>query len=186
MPSASRCSAGAWRLSSGRTGDWFESYELSSSRFFRDQFDMTAWLARSSSPLGTTRQSAVCGDFSKTRELGIAAVSELGKLLKSALVLGLGGVEQPRIATATSVLSTRPSQPDDRTRGWSRAVFPTKSTKPNGTSAGEQNGYRAAEEPRLSGAAAAVPETSKAPIGGLFVPRSSEPMAERALRAGPP
>jgi hypothetical protein len=63
--------------------------------------------------------------------------------------------------------------------------FPV-STKPNGTSAGEQNGDRAAEEPRLSGAAAAVPETSKAPIGSLFVPRSSERMAERALRAGSP
>jgi hypothetical protein len=54
---------GAWRLSGGRAGDWFESYELSSSCFFRDQFDMTAWLARSSSPLGTTTQSEVCGDF---------------------------------------------------------------------------------------------------------------------------
>jgi hypothetical protein len=91
-----------------------------------------------------------------------------------------------RNSPSVAACRPRPSQPDDRARGWSRAVFPTKSTKPNGTSAGEQNGDRAAEEPRLSGAAAAVPETSKAPIGSLFVPRSSEPMAERALRAGPP
>jgi hypothetical protein len=54
---------GPWQLSSGRAGDWFESYELSSSRFFRDQFDMTAWLARSSSPLGTTTQSEVLRRF---------------------------------------------------------------------------------------------------------------------------
>jgi len=54
---------GAWRLSSGRAGDRFESHELGSSRFFRDQFDMTAWLARSSSPLGTTTHSLELGNF---------------------------------------------------------------------------------------------------------------------------
>jgi hypothetical protein len=73
-----------------------------------------------------------------------------------------------------AALSTPVSQPDDRTRGWSRALFPTKSTRPNGTSAGEQNGHQPAEEPRLPGPAAAVPEASKAPIDCLFVPRSSQ------------
>jgi hypothetical protein len=45
------------------TGDWFESYEPSSLRCLRDGFDMTACLARSSSPLRSTTQSRVCGDF---------------------------------------------------------------------------------------------------------------------------
>jgi hypothetical protein len=68
--------------------------------------------------------------------------------------------------------STPMSRTGDRTRGWSSELFPTKSTKPNGTSAGEQNDDRAAEEVHLPGAAAAVPETSKATIDRLFVPRS--------------
>jgi hypothetical protein len=66
------------------------------------------------------------------------------------------------------------SQSDDRTRGWSSALFPAKSTKPNSTSAAEQNAAGPAEELRLLGPTAAVPETSKAPIESLFVPRSSE------------
>ena len=41
----------------GPTGDWFESYEPSSLRCLRDRFDMTACLARSSSPLRSTTQS---------------------------------------------------------------------------------------------------------------------------------
>jgi len=73
-----------------------------------------------------------------------------------------------------AALGTPVSQPDDRMRGWSSALFRTKSTKPNGTSAGEENGDRTAEEPRLASAAAAVPETSKVPIDSLFVPGSSE------------
>jgi hypothetical protein len=73
-----------------------------------------------------------------------------------------------------AALSMPVSKPDDRTGGWSSALFPTKSTKPNGTSAGEQNGDRAAEEPRLPHPATAVSETSKAPIDSLFVARSSE------------
>jgi len=70
--------------------------------------------------------------------------------------------------------STPGSQSGDRTRGWSSALFPTSSTKPNGTSAGGHNGDRGAEEARLLSPAAAVPETSNAPIDRLFVPRSSE------------
>jgi len=76
---------------------------------------------------------------------------------------------KPHAAPSTSVL-----QPDDRTHDWSSSLFPMKSKQPNGTSAGEQNGDRAAEEPRLPSPAAAVPETSKAPIDSLFVPSSSE------------
>jgi hypothetical protein len=60
--------------------------------------------------------------------------------------------------------STPGSQSGDRTRGWSSALFPTKSRKPNSTSAGEQNGDQAAEEPRLPRPAAAVAETGKAPM----------------------
>jgi hypothetical protein len=70
--------------------------------------------------------------------------------------------------------STPGSQSDDRRRGWSSALFATRSTRPNGTSAGKQNGDRAAEEPRLLGPAAAVPEAGKAPVGSLFVPSSWE------------
>ncbi len=73
-----------------------------------------------------------------------------------------------------AALSTPASKPDDRTHGWSSALFPTKLTNPNGPSAGEQNGDRAAEEARLTGPAAAAPEASKAPIDSLFVPRSSQ------------
>jgi hypothetical protein len=73
-----------------------------------------------------------------------------------------------------AALTTPEPQSDDRTRGWSSALFLTKSTKPHGTSAGGQNGDRAAKELRLPSPAAAVPETSKVPIDSLFVPRSSE------------
>jgi hypothetical protein len=44
--------------------------------------------------------------------------------------------------------STPGSQSDDRTYGWSSALFPISSTKPNGTSAGKQNGDQLAEEPQ--------------------------------------
>jgi hypothetical protein len=70
--------------------------------------------------------------------------------------------------------STPGSQSDDRTRGWLSALFPTKPTKPNGTSAAEQSGDRAAEESRLLNPAAAKPKMSDAPIDSLFVARSSE------------
>ena len=70
--------------------------------------------------------------------------------------------------------STPELQSDDHTRGWSSALFPTKSKKVDGPSASEPNGDRIAEEPRLSSPAAAVEDTSKAPIDDLFVPRSSE------------
>ena len=53
---------GTWRVSNGRAGDWFESYEPSSS-CLRDRFDMTTWLARSSSPLGATTHSFELGNF---------------------------------------------------------------------------------------------------------------------------
>jgi hypothetical protein len=79
-----------------------------------------------------------------------------------------------RRAKPRAALGTPVSEPDDRTRGWSSALFLTKSTKPHGTSAGGQNGDRAAKELRLPSPAAAVPETSKVPIDSLFVPRSSE------------
>jgi hypothetical protein len=64
--------------------------------------------------------------------------------------------------------STREPQSDDLTRGWSGALFPTKSTKADGTST--TNGDRAADQSRLASASAAVPDTSKAPIE----PSSSE------------
>ena len=79
-----------------------------------------------------------------------------------------------RRAKPRAALGTPVSEPDDRAHGWLSALFPTKSTRPNGTSAGEQNGHQPAEEPRLPGPAAAVPEASKAPIDCLFVPRSSQ------------
>jgi hypothetical protein len=71
-------------------------------------------------------------------------------------------------------LSTRVLQPDPGTHGWSSALFLTKPAKANGSFTSEQNGDRAAEEPCLSGPAAVVPDTSKAPIDSLFVPRLSE------------
>jgi len=76
---------------------------------------------------------------------------------------------QPPVAPSAPV-----SQGDDRTRGWLSALFPTKSTKADGTSASERDGDRPAEEPRLFSPAAAVVDTSKAPIDNLFVSRSSK------------
>jgi hypothetical protein len=73
-----------------------------------------------------------------------------------------------------AALSTRAWKPDDRMRSCSRALLPTTSMKPNGTSADEQNGDLTAAEPRLRGPAATVPATSKAPNRQLFVSRSSE------------
>jgi hypothetical protein len=73
-----------------------------------------------------------------------------------------------------AALSTPEPQSDDRTRGWSRALFPTKSTRADGISTSVTNGDRAADQSRLAGASAAVPNTSKAPIDNLFVPRSLE------------
>ena len=64
--------------------------------------------------------------------------------------------------------------PDDRVRGWSSALFPAKSPKPDSTSAEVQNGDRAADERRSPGRAGAAPAASKAPVDSLFVPRSSE------------
>jgi hypothetical protein len=72
------------------------------------------------------------------------------------------------------LLTTPASMPDDRVRGWSSALFPTKPPRPDSALAEVQNRDRAGEEPRLSGPAAAAQATSKAPIDSLFVPRSSE------------
>ena len=71
-------------------------------------------------------------------------------------------------------LTTRASTLDDRARGWSSALFPAKSPRPDSASAEPQNGDRAADEQRSSGPPAAVPAASKAPVDTLFVPRSSE------------
>jgi hypothetical protein len=49
-------------------GDWFESYEPSSLRCLRDGFDVTACLARSSSPLRSTTHYRATGDFLKPRK----------------------------------------------------------------------------------------------------------------------
>jgi hypothetical protein len=75
---------------------------------------------------------------------------------------------------AHAALNAPASTPDDRVRGWSSALFPAKSPKPDSTSAEVQNGDRAADERRSPGPAAAVPAGSKAPVDNLFVPRSSE------------
>jgi hypothetical protein len=71
-------------------------------------------------------------------------------------------------------LSPPTSPPDDRVRGWSSALFPTKSPKPDSTSAELQNGDRAANQRPSPGPPAAAPAASKAPVDSLFVPRSSE------------
>jgi hypothetical protein len=73
-----------------------------------------------------------------------------------------------------TALSPPASPPDDRVRGWSSALFPAKSPKPDSTSAEVQNGDRAADEQRSPRPRAAVPAASKAPVDSLFVPRSSE------------
>ena len=78
------------------------------------------------------------------------------------------------ILGAPAALNPPASTPDDRVRGWSSALFPAKSPKPDSTSAEVQNGDRAADERRSPGRAGAAPAASKAPVDSLFVPRSSE------------
>src|SRR5262245_18242820 len=73
-----------------------------------------------------------------------------------------------------AALSTRAWKPDDRTGSCSSALLPTRSMKPNGTSADEQNGDLTAVGPRLHGPAATVPAAIRAPNRQLFVSRSSE------------
>jgi hypothetical protein len=68
----------------GPTGNWFESYEPSSLRCLRDRFDMTACLARSSSPLRSTTQSFEPAVFPET-----AKEPAIGGLLR--LRFGLRG-----------------------------------------------------------------------------------------------
>ena len=63
---------------------------------------------------------------------------------------------------------------DDRTRGWSSALFPAKAAKSDNPSTDTQYGDRDAEELHSARAATGVPTTSKAPVDSLFVPRSSE------------
>jgi hypothetical protein len=72
--------------------------------------------------------------------------------------------------------SANPAQraPGDRVRGWSSALFPAKSPKPDSPSAAVQNADRAAEEVGSVRPAVAAPTTAKAPVDSLFVPRSSE------------
>jgi hypothetical protein len=71
-------------------------------------------------------------------------------------------------------LTTRASALNDRVRGWSSALFPAKSPKPDSASAELTNGDRAADEQPSPGSSAAVPAASQAPVDSLFVPRSSE------------
>ena len=78
------------------------------------------------------------------------------------------------IPGAPAALNPPASTPDDRVRGWSSALFPAKSPKPDSTSAEVQNGDRGADERRSPKPAATVPAASKAPVHSLFVPRSSE------------
>ena len=75
---------------------------------------------------------------------------------------------------AHAAMNPPASTPDDRVRGWSSALFPAKSPKPDSTSAEVQNGDRAADERPSPKPAATVPAASKAPVDSLFVPRSSE------------
>ena len=77
-------------------------------------------------------------------------------------------------SSAPAALNPPASTPDDRVRGWSSALFPAKSPKPDSTSAEVQNGDRGADERRSPKPAATVPAASKAPVHSLFVPRSSE------------
>jgi hypothetical protein len=84
------------------------------------------------------------------------------------------------IASGTAIsgtnagLTTLERTPDDRARGWSSALFPAKSPKPDSTSAEVQNGDRAADEQRSPRPPAVVSAASKTPVDSLFVPRSSE------------
>lgn len=64
---------------------------------------------------------------------------------------------------------------DDQERGWSSALFPAKSPKPDSAAADVHDGNQAADETRPTGPPAAQPARSKPPVDSLFVPRSSEP-----------
>jgi hypothetical protein len=71
-------------------------------------------------------------------------------------------------------LSTPERTPDDRALGWSSALFPAKSPKPDSASVDAQSADRAADEARSPSPPAAAPAASRAPVDSLFVPRSSE------------
>jgi hypothetical protein len=75
---------------------------------------------------------------------------------------------------AHAALNPPASAPDDLVRGWSSALFPEKSPKPDSTFAERQSGDRGADERRSPSPAGAAPAASKAPVDSLFVPRSSE------------
>ena len=73
-----------------------------------------------------------------------------------------------------SALPAPDSTPDDRALGGSSALFPAKPAKPDSTSTDVQNHDRAAEESRSSGPASATPTATRAPVDGLFAPKSAE------------
>ena len=71
-----------------------------------------------------------------------------------------------------ATLSAPALTPDDRERGWSSALFPAKTAKPDGTSVDMQNHGRAAGQVLSPGPASATPTASKASAAdSLFVPR---------------
>jgi hypothetical protein len=66
-----------------------------------------------------------------------------------------------------ATLSAPALKPDDRERGWSSALFPAKTAKPEGASVDMQNHGRAAGQVLSPGPASATPTASKATADSL-------------------
>jgi hypothetical protein len=63
---------------------------------------------------------------------------------------------------------------EDRERGWSSALFPTKLQQTDSTSTGARSDNPHADQALSSDAANALPVTTNPPTNNLFVPRSSD------------
>lgn len=90
------------------------------------------------------------------------------------------GVESIDIASEKPPLHQNAASPepalasDDRERGWSSALFPSKPQRSDGASTDDPVGVPPAEKSQSFDAPRTRPSTTKPPTGGLFVPRSSE------------
>ena len=79
------------------------------------------------------------------------------------------------LARQHAALTTPVLTLDDRERGRSSALFPTKPMTTDYPSTDVQNRDHAAEQPHSTGLPLHAPPTDKTPVDSLFAPRSSEP-----------
>src|SRR5712691_12233424 len=81
---------------------------------------------------------------------------------------------EPLAPDPPTTLTAPAVTPDDHERGWSSALFPAKSAKPDGASVDAPTRDPPAEEARSTGNGSAHRTAPESPADGLFVPRSME------------